>query len=297
MHISRFALTLAAASAAVLAACDGATSSNRGGPASLTVLLTDAPFSTADVKSATIFIERIACREETASDEETEDTESTGWTTIVEPNEAINLIVLNNGVTLNLGTQQLPAGTFNSCRIVIDPAQSFVELNDGTKPDIKWPSAGQSGIKVHLDEPVLVKEGSIIVVDFDVGSSFVLRGNSIHNNGLLFKPVVHGVARDVAATFSGKVVGDSAKGAPIDKATVQLLKAGTAVDDTVSANVLRTATTDANGDFTFNFVVPGVYAVRAIPPSGSLYKAGLLTNGVTLLDAETESGALIVLLK
>lgn len=295
MRTMRSVIAMLAGTAAIMAACDS--SSSPGGTGKLTVLLTDAPFPTADVQSATLFIRSIQCKQAPATTEETEDPESSGWTTVVEPNEAINLLVLNNGVTLDLGTQTLPAGTWSSCRVLIDPAQSFVELKDGTKPDIKWPSAGQSGIKIRLNEPVIVMDSSVIVVDIDVGSSFVLRGNSIHNNGLLFKPVVHGVAMDVAATFSGKVVGDTPAGAAIANATVQLLVAGTAVDDTVSANVLRSATTDATGAFAFNFVVPGTYAVRAIPPSGSLYKPALLAGGVTLTNQETESGAVIVLLK
>src|SRR6185436_11604333 len=178
------------AAGVVMASCDNNATSS--GPGKLTVLLTDAPFSTSNVKSATIFIRRIACMQAEPSDASAEDTVSMGWTTVAEPNQAINLIVLHDGVTMDLGTQTLPAGSWASCRIVIDPAQSFVELNDGTRPDIKWPSAAQSGIKVQLNEPVVVQDSSVLVLDFDVGSSFVLRGNEQHNNGLLFKPVVHG---------------------------------------------------------------------------------------------------------
>jgi uncharacterized protein DUF4382/carboxypeptidase family protein len=294
MRRMRSVTALIIAAAAIAAGCDNDPTS--AGTGKLTVLLTDAPFSTADVKSATVFIETVQCRQVAVTDEESQDESGSGWTTIVEPNEAINLLVLNNGVTLDLGTAELPTGTWAACRIIIDPEQSFVELNDGTKPDIKWPSAGQSGIKIHLKEPVEVDENSVIVVDFDVGSSFVLRGNDIHNNGLLFKPVVHGVMRDVAATFSGFVRGDAADGTPIANATVQLLPPGTPLADATTAP-LRTATTDANGAFTFNFVVPGTYAVRALPPSGSVYKPALLANGVTLTDGETETGAVIVLPK
>jgi len=283
-----------AAAFAVAAGCDD--SATASGPARLNVLLTDAPFSTANVKSATIYVRSISCRQSETSTETAEDTVSLGWTTIVSPNRAIDLVPLNNGVTMDLGTQTVPAGTWDSCRIVIDPAQSFVELNDGTRPDIKWPSAGQSGIKIQLNEPVTVQETAVLVVDFDIGSSFVLRGNPSHNNGLLFKPVVHGVVRDVAATFMGVVRGDSTGGSPISAASVQLLPAGTAVDDTV-ALALRTTATDTAGIFAFHFVVPGSYAVRAIPPGGSAYKAALLPGGLTLGASETKSGAVIVLPK
>jgi len=283
-----------AAAFAMAAGCDD--SATASGPARLTVWLTDAPFQTANVKSATIYVRTISCRQAETTTENAADTVSLGWTTVVSPNRAIDLVPLNNGVTMDLGTQTVPAGTWDSCRMIIDPAQSFVELKDGTKPDIKWPSAGQSGIKILLNEPVTVQETAVLVVDFDIGSSFVLRGNASHNNGLLFKPVVHGVVRDVAATFMGVVRGDSASGSAISAAAVQLLPAGTAVDDTV-ALALRTTATDTAGTFAFHFVVPGSYAVRAIPPSGSSYKAALLPDGVTLSASETKSGAVIVLKK
>ena len=283
-----------AAASAVAAGCDSSTTG--AGPAKLTVLLTDAPFSSADVQSATIFIRSIACRQEEASTADAADTVSLGWTTVASPDQEIDLVPLNDGVTMDLGTQTIPAGTWDACRMVIDPAQSSVTLKDGSKPAIKWPSAAQSGIKILLNEPVTVEDSSVLVVDFDIGSSFVLRGNDIHNNGLLFKPVVHGVVRDVAATFMGVVRGDSVNGSPIAAATVQLLPAGTAVDDTI-ATALRTTATDTAGTFGFHFLVPGSYAVRAIAPGGSAYKPALLSGGVTLGASETKTGAVIVLTK
>ena len=75
---------------------------------------------------------------------------------------------------------------------LIDPAQSKVTLKDGSNPSIVWPSASRSGLKVQMPEPVELEDGESaeVTIDFDVGESFVLRGNSIKNNGLLFKPVI-----------------------------------------------------------------------------------------------------------
>jgi hypothetical protein len=282
------------AAAAAFAACDNTTTS--AGPGRLTVLLTDAPFSTADVESATIYVRRIDCQQASTTSEEAEDEQSRGWTTVVSPDHAIDLLPLNNGVTVDLGTQTLPSGSWQSCRIVIDPAQSYVELTDGSRPDIKWPSAGRSGIKVRLNEPVTVDDNSVLVLDFDIGSSFVLRGNDIHNNGLLFKPVVHGVIRDVAATLSGSVHGGTVDGEAIAGATVQLLPPGTALTDETTA-ALRTTSTDAAGAFSFHFVVPGTYTLRAIPPTGSAYKSALFSSDVTVTANENETGDVIVLTK
>ena len=60
---------------------------------------------------------------------------------------------------------------------------------------LKFPSAAQSGIKIKLaGGPVDVEDGetSTLVVKFDVSRSFVMRGATIDQNGLLFTPVIRG---------------------------------------------------------------------------------------------------------
>jgi hypothetical protein len=39
-----------------------------------------------------------------------------------------------------------------------------------------------------------------MVADFDVGSSFVMRGNSLTQNGLLFKPVIKATMKPSSPT-------------------------------------------------------------------------------------------------
>jgi hypothetical protein len=65
-------------------------------------------------------------------------------------------------------------------------------------PSIKFPSAGQSGIKVLFSAPIVVAEGETVdvLLDFDAEQSFVLRGNTIMQNGLLFKPVIRALLED-----------------------------------------------------------------------------------------------------
>src|SRR4029079_10592970 len=114
---------------------------------------------------------------------------------LVSPATSINLLTLTNGATANLGTTALPVGIYKSFRLIIDPSKSSVTLNDNTKPDVTWPSAGKNGIKIILDSPFNVSTGTTnLLIDFDAGQSFVLRGNSIHKNGLVFKPVIHATA-------------------------------------------------------------------------------------------------------
>jgi hypothetical protein len=60
-----------------------------------------------------------------------------------------------------------------------------------------FPSASRSGIKITLASPVVIGEDgkSTMVVDFDVANSFVMRGNSLSQNGLLFKPVIRATVK------------------------------------------------------------------------------------------------------
>ncbi|MGH7677805.1 MAG: DUF4382 domain-containing protein [Gemmatimonadaceae bacterium] len=292
----RALLSLLMVSAVAVQACGDSTG---GGTGLLTVRLTDAPFPFSEVERVDVHIVRIDARTTEPSDEEAEDADDMSeWTTIATPNATINLLDLAGGVTTNLGQATLPTGIYDGFRLIIDPSQSSVTLKDGTLPEVKWPSAHKTGIKVKLDEPIsLTENGSVMVVDFDVGRSFVLRGNSIRNNGLLFKPVVRGTATDITGGASGVVRGDSTGGVLIPEATVEVLKDGVVLTDTVSANIVATTKTDANGAFTFGFLLPGAYELRATAPTGSVYKPALLVNGFNVTTGQTTSGLLVVLPK
>jgi uncharacterized surface anchored protein len=262
------------------------------------VLLTDAPFPFSQVKSVDVFVVRIDGKLDETDSLAAANTDSTGWITLVSPNDTINLLTLTGGKTANLGVATIPVGTYKSFRMVIDTDKSSVTLNDNSHPDVKWPSAGKNGIKIILDEPFDVVNGTTnLLIDFDVGRSFVMRGNSISQNGLLFKPVIHAVTPASAGTISGSVRGDSATGAAIAGATVEVLKAGTALTDTASANVVRSTMTDASGNYTIAFLPPGTYVVRATPPLASGYKPALLAGGATLAAGTTLSNKVIIVTK
>lgn len=288
--MKRVVQSVIAACALLTGACD---SSNSG---TMTVRLTDAPFPFSEVASVDIFVVRVDAKtaEATATEAEDED-DMSEWVTIASPNAMMDLLDLSNGTTANLGEATLPTGTYRGFRIIIDPAQSSVTLKDGTKPDIVWPSAARTGIKVNLDAPIsLTENGSVVVLDFDVGRSFVMRGNSIKNNGLLFKPVVRGTAVDITGSVAGSVHGDTETGPVVAGATVELLTDGSLVTETDDGKIVATAVTDANGAFMLAFVRPGTYELRATPPTGSVYKPALLTDGVTVGTSQDVTGKIIV---
>jgi len=282
------------------AGCDnGGSNLTLGTAGEVTVLLTDAPFPFSDVQSVDVFVVRIDGKTGDISDTDAENvSDVSGWKTLVSPNASINLLDLTNGKTSNLGVATLPADTYRGFRLIIDTDKSSVTLNDGTKPNVKWPSAGQSGLKINLDAPFVLGAGgsATLLVDFDIGRSFVMRGNSISSNGLLFKPVIRATTQESTGSVSGSVHGDNATGAAIVGATIEVLKDGTGLNDTNSDNIVRSGMTDASGNFTIAFVMPGTYVLRATPPAASGYNPAILT-GVTITAGADNSGKVIVVTK
>jgi hypothetical protein len=282
---------------AAVTACSDTTGTNTG---KLTVQLTDAPFPFAEVSRVDMHVVRIDARTQSVSEDDAADASETGgWTTIASPNTTINLLSLQGGVTTNLGTTSLATGNYNGFRLILDTEKSSVTLKDGTVltggDGIIFPSAAQTGIKINLDAPIQVtQDSSVMILDFDVGSSFVMRGNDIRNNGLLFKPVIRAVATELTGVLTGSVRSDSATGAAVASATVDVLKDGTALTDTVAANVVASTSTDASGNFRFSFLLPGAYEVRATPPAASGFQPALLPDGVTITSGATVADQVIV---
>jgi len=74
-----------------------------------------------------------------------------------------------------------------------------------------------------------------------------------------------------------------------------MLKPGTAVDNTDDANIVASGVTNASGAFTIAFLLPGTYEIRATPPAGTVYRATLLTGGLTITDGVDVTGKIVVL--
>jgi Domain of unknown function (DUF4382) len=220
-----------------IACSDSGTSSplNGTGTSRLVVRLTDAPFSTDSVQSVDIFVVRVEGRAAATDDMDAnanlEDGGSAGWQVLATPNASFNLLALQNGASATLGEAPVPAGTYDGFRFIIDPSKSSVTLKNGrvltgtSVPDVTFPSASKSGIKIVLSEAVKIVGGATttLLIDFDVNNSFVQRGNSIEKNGLLFKPVIKGSIVD-AATVNATI-----RLANATDAALTLLQNGTAL--------------------------------------------------------------------
>lgn len=169
----------------------------------------EAPLPEGSVKSVDIFVVRVDARRqaptdaEAAEDTEEADAEESGWVTLAEPNALFDLMKLSDGTNTLLGDAEVAAGVYQGVRLIIDPAKSSITLNDEGNTVIggesitglKFPSAAKTGIKIQLTGGALdVDDGEVttLVVNFDISKSFVMLGSTIEQNGLLFKPVIHG---------------------------------------------------------------------------------------------------------
>lgn len=275
----------------------GACSDSSGtGTGLLTVRLTDAPFPFSEVASVDVFVVRVDAKQAETTDEEAADeTDHDGWITIATPNALINLLDLGSGKTMNLGATTLATGVYRSFRLILDTDQSSITLKDGSEPPIYFPSAGQSGIKVKLDEPIeLTEDGSVMTLDFDIGRSFVMRGNS-SANGFNFTPVINAVAQDITGSVTGSVHANTADGPAVPDATVEVLTAGSLINDADPTHIVRTTKTDASGNFRIAFLLPGTYVLRATPPAASGFKPALLPGGLTITaQTETQNQIIVV---
>jgi len=278
-------------SAFAFAACSDSSGTGTG---MMTVRLTDAPFPFSDVSRVDVYLVRVDAQKASTTDAEAADASAGGWTTIATPNALINLLDLGDGKTMNLGATTLPTGNYQSFRLILDTDKSSITLKDGTQPAIKFPSAGHSGIKVILDQPIqLTENGSVMTLDFDIGRSFVMRGTDA-KNGFIFKPVIHAVAQDITGSVTGSVHANSATGAAVPNATVEVLTAGSLVTDSDPTHIVRSTSTDANGAFRIAFLLPGTYVLRATPPTASGFKPALLPGGLTIAAGQETQNQIIV---
>jgi hypothetical protein len=201
----RFLSGLVLAAAATGWACsdkdDGPTGNSRG---AVIVQMKDAPFPSDSVDAVNVFVTRVEMRvaaaDSATSNSATTSTEAQaqGWVVLASPNRVYNLMTLRNGVFTVLDTTDVNSGTYSAMRLVIDPSKSDVRLKGGmvlsgtSTPNVSFPSGSSSGIKINFSGGLNVVAGdtATVMVDFDLDNSFVLRGNSITQLGLIFKPVI-----------------------------------------------------------------------------------------------------------
>jgi hypothetical protein len=262
MRIAR--LALGAGLAGLLACNAGETGPTTPGrtDGQTSVFLTDAPFPFDGVSRVDIHVVSIALALHA-------DTSDAGlpWVTVATPDRDFNLRELQNGATSLLGGAAIPPGDYSAVRLIFDPDRSSITDASGHKivttttpgtPGIDWQSkGGNPSLYAQVEEPVAIDEnGEDIVIDFDVGRSFLYDGNG----GFTFVPALRAIVRSESGAVTGQVR-RADNGAPIVNAGIGIHLAS----DTLSVigPLLASTRSDASGRFTASFLRPGLYDVVA----------------------------------
>jgi len=225
------------------------------------ILLTDAPFPYDSVASVNIYVVRVEASAQT-------DTSGGGdWVLIAEPRKVFNLLTLQQGTTAFVGEGELPAGQYHAIRMTIDTSLSSVVWNSGLRARVNWQNwsgSTEEPLYALVEYPVNVPtDGAEIVIDFDVGRSFLY--NFYGTNEFILMPQIRAINSAATGTIAGSVTSDYT-GATRPIANANVTVCGSAACDPPNAYVVATSRSDSTGRYTIAFVRAGSYTVRVEQP-------------------------------
>ena len=278
----------------------------------LRVAVTDDPFPIDGVLEASVEIGRLEAHHQELGE----------WVVLTEETFTINLVGLSNGIVEEIIDLAVDPGTYDQFRfitgpgrIVLDPEHAMVE-DEGRLADVtiqtpegevvtsgyvftvedggvKFPSGPQTGIKVHVDPPVVVTTGlsGDLLLEFDLGRNFVANGPITHKPGvkrMLFTPSVKASNTTVNGSVTVVVWADEGVvGDPADDVLLQGAEVWLA--DATDAKVTHTFS-DANGVAVLA-VAPGTYTLKADKFG---FVEGEIAGVEIALGNRTEAGSLVL---
>lgn len=101
----------------------------------------------------------------------------------------VDLLTLQNGILLPVAEFSIPEGVeIREIRLILNHENNHAIRENNSICSLQTPSGQQSGVKVKLDQPVVLEKHHeySLVVDFDAKKSVVSKGNG----GCLLKPVI-----------------------------------------------------------------------------------------------------------
>jgi uncharacterized protein DUF4382/carboxypeptidase family protein len=244
----------------VAAACYQDDTLHPGAISPTQVLITDGPFPFDTVGSVNIYVSRI---------EANTSLDTTGtWVTIDTPNKAFELLTLQQGTTAFVGSGTISAGSYAAIRMTIDPGRSSIKYLDGTNAVVQWPSSGSGEIPLYaqVEQPLAVSAiGGVIVIDFDVGRSFLY--NLTGDSDFLMLPRLRAVNSAGTGSIAGVVTAPDNQGnpTPLKNANITVYS-GDPSRLSTTWDIEATGRTDAAGKFKVAFLPPGKWIVRVEQP-------------------------------
>ncbi len=269
-------LMMVTALAAMAAACSDIPGVSGG---RTRVYLTDAPFPYDSIAAVNVYVARIDAS--TSSDTSIlGQAELATWITVATPQRAFNLLDLQGGNAALLGEADLPAAQYAAVRMVINTSRSSIVRKDGSLAPVQWPVADELALHALVEQPLAVSAGGAqIVIDFDVGRSF-LRFNG--GGPFVFIPVI----RAVNAAATGEIRGSVTIDVPalilwsLENIAIEVYR-----EDSLSFSPLgylaATGRTDQTGHYVIPTLTSGMYRVTAYVPGYPWY----VGSGVTTVTA------------
>jgi len=199
---------IATGMALVLTACGGGGGgSSSGGSGALSLSVTDAPVSDADISAVWVRFTSVIVKPASGSSQTVEVPvkDNLGHDYI-----DIDLKSLSGGKAATLlGQYQLPAGHYSWMRLVIDPAHTYVVETGGGESLLDCSSCDESHLK--LNRSFTIEQGGVIAftVDFDLRKSITLtKPQSVPprpDYAYKLRPTLRIVETALAGNFSGEV--------------------------------------------------------------------------------------------
>lgn len=261
----QFCAFIVIAGFSLFTACDTTDSSD--GTGTLAVKLTDAP---ADYDAVYIDIQAIRVKAVEDDNPAIDENDETGWLTISDESQRINLLEWQNGEAILIGEEEVAAGFYHQIRLILGPDNAIV-IGDVTYP-LKTPSAQQSGLKLNIDAEVVTNEVYVLLLDFNAAKSIVEKGNGTYG----LKPVIRTVELEETGSIEGVVQPDNFQ---------------TEVMAIANGDTLTTFTGD-EGEFMFIGVLSGSYDILFNVPDTVAYADTLLTGIEVAIDEDVDLGTI-----
>ncbi|MFI5372181.1 MAG: DUF4382 domain-containing protein [Candidatus Eisenbacteria bacterium] len=190
------------------------------------------------------------------------------WIQLSNTPGVIDLLALQDGVFATLGTDSVPAGTYNQIRLVLGANNSIVV--DSVSHPLEVPSACRSGYKLIGHFVVPAEGGTDVGIDFDAARSIHQEGNGDY--------VLIPVVRIVPLTDTGNIAG-----------IVKPIRARAWVFAIQGADTV-TSTRTRLGRFTLSLLPAGDYTVSITPTAG--FRDTSLTGVSVAIHRTTDVGVI-----
>ena len=254
---------LAAVAVLAFSGCggDGGSSSGGGSTGTLSVGLVDATLP--GFQAIYVTIDEVQVHAESGG----------GWVTVGTPRKTVDLLTLINGVRLELGVAELPAGHYTQMRLLLAAqpdgglnllsqrhrfANYFIDESDAVQ-ELKVPSGLQTGIKIVNGFDINADQTTELLLDFEAARSVVKAGSS---GQWLLKPTIKVLDTADYSIVSGTVRNGAGLAIPGVIVSAQSFAAGPGVDPRDEVIVHAATVTGGNGGYKL-FLAPGSYNLVA----------------------------------